>query len=133
MSDLDEFKATYFDECSELLSELEEIFALIEVGDRDSARINAAFRAVHSIKGGAGAFGFGALVAFAHGYESLMDQVRDGRVLLSDDVVALCIRANDLLADFVGAARSGTSLADEHGMAEKLQARRVGGGAGTGR
>ncbi|WDR04581.1 chemotaxis protein CheA [Devosia rhodophyticola] len=121
MSDLDEFKVTYFDECSELLGELEEIFAVIELGDRDSARINAAFRAVHSIKGGAGAFGFSALVEFAHGYETLMDQVRDGRVSMSDDVVTLCIRANDLLADFVGAARSDAPLAAEHGLAEKLQ------------
>ena len=34
MSDLDDFKATYFDECSELLLELEEQFAAIEDGDR---------------------------------------------------------------------------------------------------
>jgi Chemotaxis protein histidine kinase and related kinases len=60
MSDLDDFKATYFDECSELLTELEEQFAAIEDGERGSDRLNAVFRAIHSIKGGAGAFGFSA-------------------------------------------------------------------------
>ena len=68
MSDLDDFKATYFDECSELLNELEEQFAAIEDGDRSSERLNAVFRAIHSIKGGGGAFGFSSLVGFAHVY-----------------------------------------------------------------
>ena len=55
MSDLDDFRITYFEECSELLLDLEEQFAAIESGDHNSERLNAVFRAVHSIKGGGGA------------------------------------------------------------------------------
>ncbi len=121
MSDLDDFKATYFDECSELLTELEEQFAAIEAGERDSDRLNAVFRAIHSIKGGAGAFGFSALVGFAHAYETLLDYVRDGRVELTDDVVTLCIRANDIVADHVNAAQSGDELAADYGADEKAR------------
>ena len=119
MSDLDDFKATYFDECSELLTELEEQFAAIEAGERDADRLNAVFRAIHSIKGGAGAFGFSALVGFAHAYETLLDYVRDGRIEMSDDVVALCIRANDIVADHVKAAQTGEPLPADYGMDEK--------------
>ncbi|QQR36812.1 chemotaxis protein CheA [Devosia oryziradicis] len=119
MSDLDDFKATYFDECSELLTELEEQFAAIEAGERDADRLNAVFRAIHSIKGGAGAFGFSALVGFAHAYETLLDYVRDGRIEMSDDVVALCIRANDIVADHVKAAQTGDALPADYGMDEK--------------
>ena len=119
MSDLDDFKATYFDECSELLNELEEQFAAIEAGERDADRLNAVFRAIHSIKGGAGAFGFTAMVGFAHAYETLLDYVRDGRVELTDDVVVLCIRANDIIADHVNAAQTGETLAADYGMEEK--------------
>ena len=121
MSDLDDFKATYFDECSELLTELEEQFAAIEAGDPSSQRINAAFRAIHSIKGGAGAFGFADLVAFSHAYESLLDKVREGQLALSSDVIALCIHANDIVADFVNAARGAASLPSGHGAAEKAR------------
>ncbi|MEO6396094.1 MAG: chemotaxis protein CheA [Devosia sp.] len=121
MSDLDEFKATYFDECSELLSELEEQFALIEAGDRRPDRLNAVFRAIHSIKGGGGAFGFTGLVGFSHAYETLLDFVRDGRVSLSDSVCQLCIRANDVVADLVRAARTGEHLPADFGAAEKAQ------------
>jgi two-component system chemotaxis sensor kinase CheA len=121
MSDLDDFKATYFDECSELLTELEEQFAAIEAGERDADRLNAVFRAIHSIKGGAGAFGFSALVGFAHAYETLLDYVRDGRIELSDDVVVLCIRANDIVADHVKAAQTGDVLPAEYGLDEKAR------------
>ena len=121
MSDLDDFKATYFDECSELLTELEEQFAAIEGGDRTSDRLNAVFRAIHSIKGGGGAFGFSELVAFAHAYETLLDHVRDGRIELNEPVTALCIRANDIVADFVNAAKSGTSLGAGYGADERHQ------------
>ena len=121
MSDLDDFKATYFDECSELLTELEEQFAAIEEGERGSDRLNAVFRAIHSIKGGAGAFGFSALVGFAHAYETLLDYVRDGRVELTDDVVILCIKANDIVADHVNAAQSGEALPADYGAEEKAR------------
>ena len=117
MSDLDDFKATYFDECSEL----EEQFAAIEAGERDADRLNAVFRAIHSIKGGAGAFGFSALVGFAHTYETLLDYVRDGRIELSDDVVVLCIRANDIVADHVKAAQTGEALPADYGLDEKAR------------
>src|ERR1700754_60622 len=121
MSDLDDFKATYFDECSELLTELEEQFAAIEAGERTPDRLNAVFRAIHSIKGGGGAFGFTELVAFAHAYETLLDHVRDGRIELSDPVAVMCIRANDLVADFVNAAKSGTKLGPQYGAEERAQ------------
>ncbi|MCB9992176.1 MAG: chemotaxis protein CheA [Hyphomicrobiaceae bacterium] len=132
MSELDEFKATYFDECAELLGALEEEFAEIEAGDRSADRLNAVFRAIHSIKGGAGAFGFQALVAFAHSFETLLDHVRNGEVELTDEVVALCIRSNDLVADFVAAAREGTALSPEHGAEELARFEAlVGGDGGT--
>ena len=121
MSDLDDFKATYFDECSELLLDLEEQFAAIEGGDRSADRLNAVFRAIHSIKGGAGAFGFTELVAFAHDYETLLDHVRDGRVEMGESLTALCIRANDLVADFVTAAKAGASLGASYGADERKQ------------
>ncbi len=121
MSDLDDFKATYFDECSELLLELEEQFAAIEDGDRSSDRLNAVFRAIHSIKGGGGAFGFSALVAFAHTYETLLDHVRDGRVEMTENVAHLCLRANDIVADFVNAAKTGVDLDPGYGADEKAQ------------
>ena len=135
MSDLDDFKATYFDECSELLLELEEQFAAIEEGDRSSDRLNAVFRAIHSIKGGGGAFGFAGLVGFAHAYETLLDHVRDGRVELSEPVAVLCIRANDIVADFIAAAKDGVAngreLCEDYVKREPVKAALLAAAAGA--
>lgn len=112
MIDLDQFKRTYFEECSELLSELEDQFQRIENGARDSQALQAVFRAVHSIKGGAGAFGFTDLVEFTHSFETLLDLARSQDLELTADVVGICLKAVDATADLVVSARTGTKNND---------------------
>src|SRR3546814_4237458 len=53
-------------EFEELLGDLEGHLMALQSGEGDNNTLNAVFRAIHSIKGGAGAFGFDRLVAFAH-------------------------------------------------------------------
>lgn len=100
-----EIKASFFIECDELLESLQDALTEIEEGAHDGETINIVFRAVHSIKGGAGAFGLEALVAFAHRFETVMDEVRSGRLEVSVEAVKLFFQAADLLADEVHAAR----------------------------
>lgn len=121
MNEMDQFRATYFDECSELLLELEEQFAALAGGARDSERLNAVFRAIHSIKGGAGAFGFDALVAFAHAFETLLDHVRNGTIVLGDEVIALGMRSIDIVADLVAAARADEAPPAGLGLEEQMR------------
>jgi len=61
-----EIRASFFIECEELLEALQDGLQIMDDGEDDSETINIVFRAVHSIKGGAGAFGLEALVRFAH-------------------------------------------------------------------
>lgn len=103
----DRFKETYFEECAELLESAYAQLTQISEGSADGETMNAAFRAVHSIKGGAGAFGFDRLVGFAHQLETLLDSIRSGRVAATKDIAALLLRAVDTLNDLVDAARSG--------------------------
>jgi two-component system, chemotaxis family, sensor kinase CheA len=72
-------KQTFFQECEEQLGELESGLLAIQDGDSDPETVNAVFRAVHSIKGGAGAFNLDDLVHFAHAFESVLDHLRAGR------------------------------------------------------
>ncbi len=115
MDAFDAIKGTYFDECSELLGAAEAGLDRLRGGSADNETLNAIFRAVHSIKGGAGAFGFTQLVSFAHVYENVLDLLRDGRLSVDADIVALLLRANDSLSDIVAAARDGTALSAECG------------------
>ena len=98
-------KVTFFQECDELLGDLETGLLAIEAGSADDETINAVFRAVHSVKGGAGAFGLDDLVRFAHVFETLMDELRSGRKACDPETVKALLRASDVLADHVSAAR----------------------------
>lgn len=110
MSDLDSIKAIYFQECSELLAELEQGLMDLEAGEGDAETINAVFRAVHSVKGGGGAFGFDAMVEFAHVFETVLDLLRSDKIEASEDLIRLMLRASDILVDFVQAAKGEGSV-----------------------
>jgi two-component system chemotaxis sensor kinase CheA len=110
MDPFEEIKGTFFQECDEQLAALEEGLLALQVGASDSDTVNAVFRAVHSMKGGAGAFGMDALVRFAHVFETLMDELRSGRKDCDEETVKTLLRAADVLADHVSAERDGASV-----------------------
>jgi len=109
LEDLSQFKQTYFDECAELLTVAENGLLQVTPGPVDSDTVNAIFRAVHSIKGGAGAFGFTELVAFAHEYETVMDGVRSDTIPVTPGLIDALFSANDILARLVAHARDETA------------------------
>lgn len=113
MSDpMAEIRASFFIECEELLESLQDGLQLMDDGDTDSETINIVFRAVHSIKGGAGAFGLDDLVHFAHRFETAMDEVRAGRFTPDAEAIRLFFTCADILADLVRAARDGDQVDD---------------------
>ncbi len=100
-------KQTFFQECEEQLAELETGLLAIESGETDEDTVNAVFRAVHSIKGGAGAFGLEDLVRFAHTFETTLDLVRSGQIEPDAGLIKLMLRSSDTLADLVRFSRDG--------------------------
>lgn len=107
MTSLDQLKHTFFDECSEGLQATEQGLSDIRDGLGNDETVNAVFRAVHSVKGGAGIFGFEALVEFAHVFETTLDAVRRGDLATSADVMDTLLTASDVLSDLVQMSRSG--------------------------
>ena len=107
MDAMAEIRQTFFEECAEQLAELEAGLLAIENGEADSDTVNAVFRAVHSIKGGAGAFCLDDLVHFAHVFETTLDEMRTGRLESTDHVVKIMLRSADAVADLVTIARDG--------------------------
>jgi len=99
-------RETFFQECEEQLAELEVGLEEMESGVSDAETVNAVFRAVHSIKGGAGAFKLDRLVRFAHTFETTLDLIRGGRLAPSVPLLKTMLRAADVLADLVKASRN---------------------------
>ncbi len=110
MAPATDLRAIFFEEAEELLIALDAGLRRIEGGDSGGETVNAVFRAVHSIKGGAAAFGFANLVGFAHSFETLLDDLRSGERAADAVLVAALLDASYHLADMVHAERSETPL-----------------------
>jgi two-component system chemotaxis sensor kinase CheA len=109
-----EIRASFFIECEELLEALQDgLQTMDDEGSDDPETINIVFRAVHSIKGGAGAFGLEGLVRFAHRYETVLDEVRAGRLTVETDALKVFFQAADHLSDLVRVSRDGEDLPDD--------------------
>ena len=103
-------RKTFFEECEEQLAELESGLMAMNEGTADRETVNAVFRAVHSIKGGAGAFKLTDLVAFAHTFETTLDYIRSDRLVATPDAMHVMLRAADVLADLVRLSRTGEPI-----------------------
>lgn len=108
--DMEEIKEIFFQECEEQLTELETGLLSMNDGDDDPETVNAVFRAVHSIKGGAGAFGLDDLVAFAHVFETTLDCVRSNKLDTSEGLMKVMLKSADVLADITAASRDGDAI-----------------------
>ncbi len=104
---------TFFEETEELLESLAEGLESMQGAEFDKETVNSVFRAVHSIKGGAGAFKLTDLVNFAHSFETVMDAVRSETLNLTPQILHTLTRSADCLADLVDAARSGRTIPEE--------------------
>lgn len=102
---MEEFLTIFFQECDERLGELQDNLALLVDGDWDEETLNAAFRAVHSVKGGAGAFGLDELVEFTHIFETLMDRIRSHDVEPTEKVCQILLRASDMMSALIESAQ----------------------------
>jgi two-component system chemotaxis sensor kinase CheA len=123
----DDIKQIFFVECEESLEAAEAGLAACREGTHDAETINAIFRAVHSIKGGAGAFGHTALAAYTHGFENLLGEIREGKVALEPALVDLLLLALDCLRDHVEAARGSGTPPDDADLLARLEAAQAGG------
>lgn len=95
----------FFEECEDLIVALTEGLVDMRDGQADDETVNAVFRAVHSIKGAAGAFALDELVGFAHKFETVLDEVRSHRLETDENLLRTLQRAGDILADLVDDAR----------------------------
>lgn len=112
-----EIRASFFIECEELLEALQDGLETMAEDTGDLETINVVFRAVHSIKGGAGAFGLEGLVRFAHRYETVLDAVRSNTLVADGDAIKLFFRAADHLSDLVRESRDDGVLPEAEGNA----------------
>lgn len=96
-TDLEQFYEIFFEESSELLADMEACLLRLDVNSPDLEDLNAIFRAAHSIKGGAGTFGFTDMTEMTHMLETLLDRLRKGELTVRSEMVDAFLRAGDVI------------------------------------
>lgn len=104
--DIRDFYQTFFDEADELLADMEQHLLDLVPEAPDSEQLNAIFRAAHSIKGGAGTFGFSVLQETTHLMENLLDEARRGEMQLNTDIINLFLETKDIMQEQLDAYKS---------------------------
>ncbi len=111
--DLNQFNQVFFEECAEHLAEMEQILVSLPDEGPDEEQLNAIFRAAHSIKGGAGIFGFKDMTVVTHVLESLLDRMRNHEIHFSTAMVDLFLEAGDVISMQLAGHRDGAFVRQE--------------------
>ncbi len=115
---LEQLSSVFFDEANELLDNLEEQLLALSDNNGDPETIAAVFRAMHTIKGSSAMFGFNEISTFTHEAESAMDQVRNGVIPVTPELIDLLLKARDHIRSLLDA---GAEVSEEvHKSSEAL-------------
>lgn len=109
-SELAQFDQIFFEECAEHLAEMEHILISLADCDPSDEQLNAIFRAAHSIKGGAGMFGFHDMTIVTHVLESLLDKLRNHEMIFTSSMIDLFLEAGDVIAMQLAGHRHGSTV-----------------------
>ena len=118
--DLSQFHSIFFEECTEGLEVMESGLLNLDLGEPDNEQLNNIFRAAHSIKGGAGTFGFMEISSFTHAMETVLDELRAGKMPLTRLAVDILLNSVDCLRQLVYQSKENKPL-DQDNMNDLIQ------------
>lgn len=110
--DMSQFYQVFFEEAGENLAAMEGLLLELDVQAPDLETLNAIFRAAHSIKGGAGTFGFSDMAAVTHVLETLLDRLRKQELAPTVEMVDAFLQAGDVLKSQLQAHQEGEEYED---------------------
>jgi two-component system chemotaxis sensor kinase CheA len=118
-------------EASELFETLEG--ALLDLGLRPDDRdlVDAAFRALHTIKGSGAMFGFDKVASFTHEFETAFDLVRKGEIKPTQELISVALAAKDYIRALIEAPESTHTIIGDAILDDLRQFMRLDGGAET--
>ncbi|THB69530.1 MAG: chemotaxis protein CheA [Gammaproteobacteria bacterium] len=114
--DVTQFHQVFFEESLEGLDTMESILLQMESGEYEDEDINAIFRVAHSIKGGAGTFGFAHISEFTHVQETLLDEIREGRRLMTPEIITLLLSAVDTVREMISISKDKEDIPEDMGQ-----------------
>ncbi|GGA27425.1 chemotaxis protein CheA [Dyella nitratireducens] len=117
-----ELRDDFLVEAGELVQRLGEQLIELEASPHDRELLNAVFRVFHTVKGGAGFLGIEPMVQLCHCAEELLNDARNGRLVLNSTHMDALLEALDLLNGMMAALANGDAMSPPPAaLLEKLQ------------
>ena len=93
----EDLNSIFLSEASELMADLEKGLLNLETDPANEEAINKVFRAMHTLKGSAGMFGFDAVSAITHEIETIYDSIRNKEKRLTPEILRVTFETLDHL------------------------------------
>lgn len=118
------FRQTYLEESFEGLAAMESNLLTLPEGTPDTEVVNTIFRAAHSMKGGAGTFGFSELIHLTHILETMLDEMRSGKRNVTSENREALLQSVDVLRIILDAYQDNQpiDMAPVKAMEQRLEA-----------
>lgn len=103
------FRQNFREEAREILAELESSLLALNENSGDPDLVARIFRALHTLKGSGGMFGFDELAGFVHQLETAFDEVRNGHLSVTPELVDLTLAALDRIPAMLAEDSAGSA------------------------
>lgn len=97
IKNVDKVREKFLHEASDLIDDLEKAVLRLEKSRTDHNQLEEVFRVMHTFKGTAKMFGFDQIGEFTHYLENIYDDLRAGRLSLTDDILGVSLKAVDFI------------------------------------
>jgi len=108
-------------EAEENLQKIEENLLALEKNPEDEELLNATFRAMHTLKGGAGFLGLEAVVETAHAAEDVLGKLRSGELQLTPELNDLVLEAVDFIRNALARYEAGEEVPVPEDLVSRLR------------
>ena len=95
---IDDYKQIFIEEASDLLTDWEITLLNLERSPNDAGLVAKVFRALHTIKGSSGMFGYPAISEFTHNIETVFQHIRTGEIQITKGIIDLTLLARDQIS-----------------------------------
>ncbi len=114
-------------EAEENLQKVEENLLELEKDPQNEELLNATFRAMHTLKGGAGFLGLNAIVEVAHAAEDVLGKLRSGELTLTPEINDAILEAVDFIRSALQRYEAGEDVETPSDLVKKLRELQQGG------
>ncbi|WFA07934.1 chemotaxis protein CheA [Tissierella sp. Yu-01] len=101
MDDNSKYRDLFFEETDEYLQTLNECLLELEKDPEDSSVLDEIFRAAHTLKGMAATMGYKTMSELTHSMESVLELYRNGKNLITSEIISLVFKCLDRLSEIV--------------------------------